>query len=568
MTGSFAAAKVAAFCAFCAVWLLAAPAGNQGPGGWPLFPSCASAAAVELTSADLEKLDQASSRYKVVPEMADRVKALVLPFQLDGQVAQGFVLDGITLDRHRVGLVLKKGESLATVHLLPPEVSVDGGTKSRSFVIVTEGDPAVTGPVVEAIVRNDDGSFWPAAPKEEAASEQARRVAPSVRKVHFTELMGDFFVLMLLVALGAGAGALRRTFAGRSLGWWWGLVGVTALALGLRIAAFLVLPGGELNGVWVPADELPHVSAAWYLGTMARFTTVSLEGVAVLNVVLGALTAAGTFAVASLAMPGTLGPLAAGLVVATLPGHVAVSASISPMIPLVAFSVMTLLALVVHARTREWGAHWMAAALFLFTVFMRPEAPVLGLALLGVSFVAVPVREWRRPSFFVPTVVMLAVAGIRVGTLSSAPPFEGEFLAWSVDPAAPFANLLHWWLAPARIPLVVPVLVVLGLACRPWREDRALFVVSVLWLAVAAVVWFHVDMTGTYRGGRVSLALLPPLALLAGWGVEWILRLRHPRRGWLVALFVAWLVLAPAMHWGGLAVDYKAVFEGNFMLEV
>lgn len=528
----------------------------------------ASAAALELPSDELRKLDEASSRYKVVPEMAERVQALVAPFRLDGEVAGGFVLDGITLDRHSVALVLKKGSVSAVVTLLPPEVSVDGAGRSKSFLIVAEGDKGVVMPLVDAVVRNDDGTFWPAAPKEEATSEQARRVDPSARKVHFTELLGDFLALVLLAALAAGAGAVRKAFAGRSLAWWWGFVGVVTAALGLRIVAFLVLPGGDLSGVWVPSSELPHVSAAWYLGIAGRFTTVSLEGVAVLNVVLGTLTVAAIFAVASLAMPGVAGPVAAGLAAATFPGHVAVSASISVMVPLVAFSVMTLLAILVHARTQEWRAGWLSAALFLFTVFMRPEAVALAIPLLAAAFLAVSVREWRRPAFFVPVAFMAAIVAARFASLPSAPEFAGEFLSWSVEPVALVSNLHHWWLAPSRVPPVLWLLVVAGIAGRPWRQDRAVFAAAVLWIVLAVAVWFHVDMTGTYRGGRVSLALLPPLALLAGFGAERILRLGHPRRGWLLAVLLAWLLLAPAIHWSVLSLDYKAVFEGNFILEV
>lgn len=535
---------------------------------WMVLSAAVPAAALEIPAADLRRLDDAASRYKVVPEMAERVQALVLPYVLDGEVTAGFVLDGISLEKHSITLVLLKGRESVRVHLLPPEVSLRSGTRSRSFALVVEGDSAVAAPLLEAVAANDDGTFWPAAAKAEAASEQARRVAPSSRKVHFTELLGDLLLLVLLVAAVAGAPSFRRAFAGRSLGWWWGLVGVATTALAVRIVAFFALPGGDLTGVWVPSAELPHVSAAWYLGTAGRFATVSLEGVAVLNVVLGALAAVGVYGIASLAMPGVAAPLTAGLVAATFPGHVAVSASISLMVPLVTFAVYALLALMVYVRTREPWAYLFAAALFLFTMFMRPEAIGVAAALLAVPLLGVPWKEWARPSFFGPLAAMVAMMAVRLATLPSAPQFEGEFLSWTVEPGALLGNLRHWWLAPSRVPLVVPVLAVLGLVGRPWREDRALFVALSLWLVVAVAVWFHVDMSQTFRGGRVSLALLPPLALLAGFGTLWLMRLEHPRRGWLVALFIAWLLLAPAIHWKVLALDYKAVFEGNFMLEV
>ena len=523
--------------------------------------------AQELTAEDVERLESAASPYKVTPEMEGRIRDLLAPFDLDAELPGGYVLEGITIDRHSVKLLALSPDHQFVVHLLPPVVEARATLATPSFKIIVppganqETVAAITG----AIVKNDNGTFWPETPAFETS--EGRKIPPSVKKVHFTELMGDLFVVLLAVAAFLALSAFRQYFGSRPMAWWWLLLGCGVVAVAVRTTVYLLGLGVEHSGVWTPSAELPHVSTAWYLNMVSRFSLVTLKTVTVVNILFGVGTVVGVFVVASIFFEGLLAPLVAGLFVATLPAHAALSCSITTMIPLVFFLVWLLVGKALFSVTGNIRAHLFAAACTLFAVFARPEALVLVLPAVIYPFLAMKRAEWLKAGFLVPLALETTVIAVRIATLHLAPDYPDRFLSLELDVRALFNNLGVWVFSFGRMPFVAMLLWAVGIAARPWRTNLGASLVLGAWFLLAIAVYFHVDLSETFQGGRVSLVLVPVLALLAAQGGAALSAMKHKQRRWAIALVIVWLLLVPLIHSRALMQDYKAVYDTNYLVE-
>jgi len=522
-----------------------------------------------LTPTDVERLDSPASRYKVTPGMENSIRALLDPFDLDSTLPGGYVWEGITIDRYTVKLVLESGDRRFFVLLLPPVVSVEPLLATPSFKIVAEGEvnDETLAAVTSAIVRNDAGAFWPEAPSVEAG--EGRRIPPSVKKVHFTELMGDFFIVLFAIMAFLALALFKQQFSSRSMAWWWLMVSVVAVALIVRALVYLLGAEGQHAAVWTPAAELPHVSVAWYLNTIGRFSLVTLKTVTMLNLVVGLVTVVGVYLLFSMLFEGLLlPPFVAALFVAASPAHAALSCTVTVMVPLVALLVWMMVAQLLYVRTGNIKAHLLAAACCLFAVFARPEAVVLIVPLLAYPFLMVQRSNWLKPAFFVPVLLELLVVAARVSTLHLAPDYPDGFLKPGFSAAALFNNTGVWLFAFTRVSFAAMLLWAVGIAARPWKRDLGTSVIMLAWFLLGLAVYYHVDMTQTFLGGRVSLFFLPVFAFLAAHGSAFLASMEHRQRRWAIAVVIVYLLLSPLIHSRAMVQDYKAVYESNYLVEV
>lgn len=526
--------------------------------------------AIQLSEEQLAQFDSPASPYKVSPEMVPAVRALLSPFDMDAEFPGGWVLDGITIERFYVRLTFLKGHDSFHALLLPSVVEIDEqSAATESFVIATEGraDPVAMTALVAAVGKNDDGSFWPKAPS--LVVQDGRKVPPSVRKVHYSELLGDFFLLLLLAALVLAAPAFRKVFSGRTIGWWWMLVGVGVLAVALRVLFFVAWGEDQSHAVWTPSADLPHVSLAWFLNTISRFFVVTLNLVTMLNIVAGAMTVVGVYLLCSLTFEGRLAPALGALFVATLPAHVALSASVTVMIPFSALLVWTVVTLSVYERTGSGPAHFLAALLSLFALFARPEAVVFVVPLVLLYVTRMRPKEWLKPTFFAPFLLLVAALVVRCVSLPHAPSSGERILSFEVELGGMFNNLGVWFFDFGRVPFVGMLLWAAGIAARPWRRDLRWTLTVGAWLLLGFAVYYHVDLTDTFQGGRAFLFFVPPLAWLCASGATLLQGLSRGKRVWATIVVIIWLLAAPFIHYSAVRQDYKALdYATNFLREV
>jgi hypothetical protein len=532
-----------------------------------LLSQTESAAAQPLTPEDVERLEAPESPYKITPEMEAKVRALFKPYDLDAALPGGYLLDEIGLEKNYVRVGLLAGNRKFSLYLLPPVVSAEAAASTPSFRLVTEGEANAesTAALIAAVAKNDDGKFWPEAPT--VAAGEGRKIPPSVRKVHFSQLIGDFFVILLLVLLGVALPGFRKALAGRPLAWWWLLAGVTAAAAAARVVALLAGLEAQHPAAWTASSELPHVSIAWYLNLLGRFSVVTLTSISILNVVGGVLTVAGIYVAVSCLSEGLLPPFVAALFVAASPAHVALSASVAATVPLLAFLVWMFACKLLFLRRMDIRMHLLASGLCLFALFARPEAIVFVIPLILFPLAKVERKQWLKPALWIPCLVELGLVAVRAATLPGGPDYPDRFLSCDVALEAFLSNASVWLVGFSRVSFGAMLLWILGLVGQPWKRDLPATIAMALLFLLGLAVYYHVDLSESFQGGRVSLIFLLPLAFLTGEGARYLANLNHPRRGWAVAFLILWLLAGPLIHAKAVAQDYKAVYDTNFMIE-
>jgi len=308
------------------------------------------------------------------------------------------------------------------------------------------------------------------------------------------------------------------------------------------------------------------LSPTWYLGTFDALFSMTMRSVSLLNVVAGTLTVAALFGLFSLTFPGLIAPLVATLLVATAPAHVAVSASLTSLLPMLAFLVFTCLAMAVFRSRPGLTVHLLVFMVGTFALFTRPEAPGLVL-LIMCHHAALSRAHWRRWSFALPFLLLLALALFRLCALDFAGPHADAFLSWELDLGALALNSRMALLGLPRVPLVAMVLWAVGLAARPWRTDPAGFALMTAWLAGAILFYFHVDLSQSLQLMRISIVMLVPLAWLGGHAAGLALKLPTPQNRWALALILAWLLLSPLIHQRSIERDYPIRFQSDYLTE-
>lgn len=338
--------------------------------------------------------------------------------------------------------------------------------------------------------------------------------------------------LGLLFTLVAGAWTLTaRRPSRRDLA---ELGGITLLSLGLRLAL------SPHTVYWGPAFGYSRLTTAWGLdtgpqtlyggglaalvGPLSHAWDHSPEALFTLHLAMGTLAAPLAWGVArSLLGPGRWGPLVAGLLMATLPTHLRLSASEAQHIDVLTIELAAVCATLFITRTTGLHAALWAAAAALFTGFvahLRPEA--LAFAVVPAAWL-VPQARKRELALGIATMLTLFLTVPRVIDLMTLESTAVQQSKW-IDPdfwievllpqlGTPGAwnhtnTALSWQLTTPAL----AVLAVFGLT-RSWRTAWLVLWLTVTMLPVLPKSWPLVDAM------RLQLPGMAPLVVLAAVGV-------------------------------------------------
>jgi hypothetical protein len=256
--------------------------------------------------------------------------------------------------------------------------------------------------------------------------------------------------------------------------------------------------------------------------------------------------------------------LLAGLMLASFPLHAAMFRSDFLVGSAVAISTLGLACEVHAVRTRRWGWLWPASLLIAFALLVRPEAPIIGVAVAAFGWPAR--RELLRPIVAIPAIWLAGVAAVASvfelraagtpGMRTSSDLLGLPFAAWLRDPR----TLPPWLTLP--LPLGAWALLKWG------REHRHELVAIVVAVAAASVPVLRFggdsDISRTFmEWPRYGTWLMPWAALISAVGSVWLCDrvvarvLRSTRAGAAsYALLAAAVVATPLLSRDYLAVEY------------
>lgn len=246
----------------------------------------------------------------------------------------------------------------------------------------------------------------------------------------------------------------------------------------------------------------------------------------------------------------------AAMMLASLPIHAALYTSDFLTGSAVALSTFGLAALVYGVSKQRWQWLWPAALVLGFSIFVRPEA-----ILIGVGVVAFGWPLWRRlatPAVAIPTAYLACVALIDIGILLQTGGPPGTHAA-SFPPVIPYQA----WLSDQRMtPLwfIVPIPVGLWVLGRGALMAPRLAVAFVVVAATAAVPALRFAGDADPAGApmewpRYGTWFMPWAAMLAAAGVTRLAdALPKPQIAYQLAL--AAVVATPVLASGYLATEY------------
>lgn len=224
--------------------------------------------------------------------------------------------------------------------------------------------------------------------------------------------------------------------------------------------------------------------------------------------------------------------LLAGLMLASLPIHAAMYTSDFLTGSTVALSTLGLAALVHAVAHERWEWLWPASALLAFAILIRPEALLIGVAVVAFGLPAA--RKWSLPIVAIPACYLACVAAVEIGLLlrtagppqtSMAPmPPEIPYVAWLTD-----QRMLPAWLSLA-FPLGVWATWCTG---RLRRATLFAFAVSALTAALPAIRFAgDRDPAGApMEWPRYGTWFMPWAVLIAAAGLVWLCDRLRDRSG-------------------------------------
>jgi hypothetical protein len=349
------------------------------------------------------------------------VLGLVAPYRLGGEVADGFLLNGVKIGQQRIELMLEgKTEPAERVTLALTlldrigqyDLSVDppGERQSR---LATQA----VAKLKEAVVRNADQAFWEritvvrnAASRDDmAAPDRQRSFAASSLWVAFAAVLAALVLTLVRAgrrsepSLTGGAGAVSMDVVG-VLAW-------SALVRFVLTEPNILTDGG--SGYRRLQEFMPS-----YGGLSVLIQTLLPEGSHFMWTALRVPWVLATLAPPFLLLLGrALGfsrsaALLAGLGLASLPLHAAMYASDFELGALLSLQMLglALVAAAIRCGRAELGAA--GAAVLAYTCWGRPDAPVVGGVLLVIALPAL--ARWRTHS-----VLLVSLAWFGVNALAS-----------------------------------------------------------------------------------------------------------------------------------------------------
>jgi 4-amino-4-deoxy-L-arabinose transferase-like glycosyltransferase len=299
----------------------------------------------------------------------------------------------------------------------------------------------------------------------------------------------------------------------------------------------LLYPQIDWGGAGPGFVEMEFPIVPWTLGWLYRLTGGAHESLAgVLPALSGMLAALVTFALAE-RLFGRVAALGAGLLVALSPAFAGASQSLLGDPPMVAASIVGVYAFFRWTDARERGTGWLllSASAVALAILLKPTAALIGLPLAWLAWLRFGRALWRQPSLWLFATLTLAPAllwywhahtlgttyGNTFGVIGSG---YSKFTHVDLLVAPAFYTRLAWRLTIYLLTPMGVLLFVAGLLRRPRQR--------IAWLAhvwmLACVLYVAVIAEGNHQMIHYHLPLLPPMALLAGWGLDGVIaRLRE-----------------------------------------
>jgi hypothetical protein len=507
------------------------------------------------------------------------VLGLVQPFAPEADVVPGAPLSAIRIDRTAIVYVVgAAGGPTASLELRHPK---DDGPPTRersaSFALrrqVADGAPpeltAALDALAQAVVRNDGGGFWRSvgydAPKDAALTARETGVVPDGLPGALWAFASDG-VLLFLLGLGLLLAQVRRAL--RSDPRWaaWGLLGVLAVGLVVRLA----LPIATTMTAH-PFDRVVPLAWRAFLGPALGFVVTAADADVFLtdviswtNLLLSVVTPLAVFAAARPLLRDPLAALAAAAVVALLPLHVRFARSDVYLVQGVVLAALTLSTMTdaLHADSRRW--RWLSLGLLPLlawaTFAVRPESVAIYPAFVGAAlFVLGAGAPLRRrlvvvgllTAALVPT--GMAVAGSQSHQISEGLGPRTLLNAWRVLTEARFNPLFHPWATP----LGVSALAIAGGVVLWLRRERWTALLLAGWFLAFLVMHAYIRPDVLTMQARYHQNLLLPYALLAAAAIAALARWRR----YTLAAVGLYLLTAPFVHAGFIRdVDYVGMHE-------
>lgn len=554
--------------------------GAKGASG-ALLLLCLLAPAVALAfrpqAEEFSHLERNGSLQRIPEDGGQRIQQMLLPLALDKEVIPGLVLDGISLDRYWVELILKSTASQGSIFLMSHEASGPFLAETPSFRVAVDGTlpGEALSKVVAVLQKNDRQDFWPRQANElavgtgESEQDDQFNVGPNaMRLADVSHLWGDLLVsLGLLLTLFALSGFWR---AFRQIRAWEWLVGAGVLATALAWRWAYSVQGEPLPELtWESTFVMAPDSKLWLLYTLSRFVDVTPGLLSSINIWCGASTALAVWLGVRLALPsrGLWPALMAALFVACWPTHIALSCTPSVFVLLGFCMSIWLLGLLSFVRSESLWVHVWALVPAAVALFLRPEAALLMLPFFPTVFLLTERSMWARARFWLPQVLFLLILVARGATWGQVELGRDPFLYGSVDVQAWTGLLGKWILSYTVMPFPALLLWAASIAARPWKgEYRWSYFACAFAFVAAWAIYYHGFGAVAPWALRASLGFLVPLVGFAALGCMFMERTLGRWANWVLGGACAVMVVAPLWHWSLLREQAGAHLVLDFLL--
>ncbi len=526
-------------------------------------PRAIHARAVGLALCAALALAPGRARAQVIgPGQEAAVLALFAPYELGGEVAAGFALWGVSIQRDHIVVTLRASDERETrITLRHPDTAPEDAPRSTSFAAVASGESdegarAARAALLDAIRRNDHGGFWERAAESVTLDEgtgdgssaspiRARWAAAGWVPIDGMAVVLLVYVLALLLA-GRLLAAERR--------WMAAALGATVLA-GALVRLALAPP--TFLGAWPWSRLYPHVREVADGAWLARVAEHQGQSFFVTDVAMWTNYAYAVamplvlFSHATYLLRDARAGLAAAFAIAFLPQHVRFSRCEDGF---VASLVLTSLAFaLIHGWLRDpsrviRGLLLSALPFVLYPGYLLRPLNILFVAVYAAAIVALhgeTAPRWRRGvALGVVLVVGAAAAWLFLETNRETVEAAATGVEWLLRlPRVILSPSLLVLSDPTRTPPALIALAVLGgvLAWRAGERRLVLFLGAWLLLFVA----LHAFVVQESMQPRYHLHLVVPFLLLAATAVP---RLEPRWRRWL-AIGALTVVAAPWLHY-------------------
>ena len=501
----------------------------------------------------------------IEPGRESEILELLAPHQLQEPVSPSWSLHSLSVDRATIHLwIAGPDQRFAHVTLDHPDQVAQPTFATPSFGVTVVEQPAgsedAVAVLLQALERNDDGSFWdkPFTGRTSNSTEAQRSPTPSI---DWSEWLRDGLVFLagLVVVLAVLVVRLLRKASATVA---WSLGGIAAVGVALRIA----MPVEVSMAPWSYTRVLLP-AALTYEGP--ALSLLSSESVWLSDVITGLVWGAAmlapvaAFVHARYLLADDRAALVVAGLMAVLPIHLRFSHSDAAFIPSITLSSIAFA--LVHAATREPSRTASFAALVPLplviglTYLVRPLNIVYFPLFLATAFVNEGIGQPKQPPTrlrlaLVGTVVTLATFGIGV------PHLLNEFGSEVREGLSPktlvsaigvlFSPVFNTLINPEMTPPGFTLLAIIGAVGLLLRRRWRLFSFLVGWLTALLVTHAYVVPVEPYMQARYHLHLAVPFLLLCGCGFEVAAdRLKtHPWRRPVALGFGLYVAASPLIH--------------------